>query len=308
MPSNFARAFHPYFLPLVFCVLAATAQAEAKSRPTVTSLDEFTQCLREHHSADACLKALEKFVNSSPKTAMGAARLVRLNFNASVSLKFFEMASKQDVPGFCQDQDLQLAVVHGLGLPADYPDAARARALFSGTCHEPLAGKVLAELAGESRGSYLAANACPILQQRDPLPAVCLPSPETSATAPEEAQLPKIDKGRIELGMVKVYSGPEGERLTMAPIQGGDFYLIRFDGIAGPWNGKALLHKRADRGNDAADFWTEHNGRRWNSVVRRGGMRVFVPGTASQNGFAAGYADKLSQNASAAALLKAYQP
>lgn len=306
---KFVRSIRLICLPLAFCAATTSTLAQTGTKAlTIKSLDDFQNCIGQYYNHDACLTALEKYVRSTPKEAMKASKLVRLNFNASVSLRFFEMAAKQNVPGFCQDEDLQLAVVHGLGMPKDYPDAARARTLFSGTCYEPLAAAVVKELKGESTPGYLSENACPILKQHNQTPAGCQPAPAAKAPPQADERLPKIDKSQIKLGILKVYSGPEGERVTMAPIQGGDLFLIRFDGVAGPWNGKVLLHKRADRGNDAADFWTEHNGARWDSVLRRSGMTVFVPGATSRNGFSIGYAEKPSQEADSAALLKAYQP
>jgi hypothetical protein len=294
-------------LVLALCSFSAVAQNNANLVP-FKNLADFESCQRHHFDDEDCLNALEKYARAKPKDAMEASKMVRRRFNAPVSLRFFEIASKQNSKDFCQDKDLQLAVVYGLALPKDYPDAERARRFFSGKCYAEHTDAVIKELNGVGSTSYQRENACPILQKHSQAPASCQPAQATEPVASVDESLPKIDKSQIKLGAVKVYRGPEGERVTMAPIQGGDLYLIRFDGTSSPWEGKSLLHKRADRGNDAADYWTENNGGRWNSVVRRDGMEIYVPGYKPRKGFSVGYSEKLSQEADANTLLNAYQP
>lgn len=296
-------------MPLACCLMAAPALAQTDKKVTsIKSLDEFDRCVAQQYDGDACLVALDKYVQTHPQEAMKAGKRVRLSFNAPVSLRYFEAAAKQKPEGFCQDQDVQLAVVGGLALPERYPDAARARALFAGECHESLAKVVVATLA-EDRAGYFPDNVCPILAKKNTSVAACRPAAAVEQAATVDDRLPKIDKAQIKLGIVKAYRGGEGERVTMAPIQGGDGYLIRFEGIAGPWNGKVLLHKWVDKGNGGADFWTEHNGARWVSVVRRDGtMTLFAPGMKSQEGVYLSYAEKPSQETDPATLVNAYQP
>ncbi len=294
---------------LVLCSFGLVTQAHSSEKAyQVKNLGDFESCLRQEYNHEGCLIALEKYVRATPRDAMKAGKLTRLNFNAPVSLRFFELASKQNSKDFCQDEDLQLAVLSGLGLPKDYPDAERARALFSGKCYSEHESAVIKDVNNETSLSYLVENACPILKKHNQTPASCLPVKEAKPVPKVEERLPTINKSQIKLGVIKVYQGPEGERVTLAPIQGGDLYLIRFEGTTSPWEGKVLLHKREDKGNDTADFWTEKDGSRWNSVVRRSGMEVYVPGYKSGNGFYIGYAEKLSRDADPVVLLKAYEP
>lgn len=298
-------------LPVLALCIAVSVQAQnTPALPAFKSPADFEACVNRRYHSDDCLTALEKRVRVAPKEAMQAGKLVRLHLNAAASLRFFETASKHKPPGFCQDSDLQLAVVSGLALPGDYPDAQRASKIFANFCFAEQVAAVAKEVSAESGNSYLKTNACPLLQLHKQAPASCQPqaSAQTDAAASAVEKLPTIDKSTITLGSIKVYRGPEGERVTMAPIQGTDLYLIRFDGVTGAWNGKAVLHKRLDRGNDAADFWTESSAGRWTSVVRRAGMEVYVPGYKSHNGFSVGYSDKLTQEAAPEALLAAYQP
>lgn len=295
-------------LVMVLCLVSAGAQAQGNSNiASFRKLADFEVCQRRYADGD-CLLTLEKYVRATPKDAMNASVMVRRGFFAYVSLRFFEMVPQQDKK-FCQDEDLQLAVVSGLALPKDYQDAERARRLFSGKCYAEHIAAVIKEIDGERAAhSYLKENACPILQKHNQAPPSCQPAPVVEPVVEVEERLPTIDTSQIKLGVIKVYRGPEGERVTVAAIQGEELYLVRFDGISGPWEGKVLLHKRADLGNDAADFWTENKGKRWNSIVRRNGMEIFVPGYKSRSRFSVGFDEKLSQEADAKALLNAYTP
>ncbi|MES2949491.1 MAG: hypothetical protein V4858_13200 [Pseudomonadota bacterium] len=310
--EKYQRVSNAVAAPVLALFLLGAAQAQAVKPPQpFKTLTDFETCQRNSHADETCLVALETFVRATPKEAMNAGKIARLNFNAWVSLRFFEVASRQNAKGFCQDADLQLAVLSGLALPADYPDAQRARNLFADRCFVDQTAAVVKELGGESGDSFLKRNACPILEKRQQAPAACTPAtaPKPEAQAATAEKLPVVDKSAVVLGAVKVYRGPEGERITMAPIQGSELFLIRFEGVNSPWDGKVVLHKQVDRGNDAADFWTDQAAARWNSVVRRGGlMTVYVPGYKAQNGFTVRYAENLSLEANAKALLGAYQP
>ena len=288
-------------------VAEAHAQTNVKISP-FRDLADFEHCLKQSHDNESCLIALEKYVRTMPKDALKASKMVRLRFNAPVALRFFEMASKQNIKGLCQDDDLQLAIASGLALPKDYKDAERARGFFSGKCYAENEATLIKAVNAESGDSYLKENACPILAKHNQVPASCESLPAKKVDVRIDESLPKIDKSQIRLGTVKVYRGPEGERVTIAPIQGGDLFLIQFEGVNSGWEGKVLLHKRTDKGNDAADFWTEHDGSRWVSIVRRSGMEVHVPGYKPNTGFSVGYAEKLSRDSDPMVLLNAFQP
>ena len=293
----------------VLCILGAAQAHAVAPPPAFKTMGDFETCQQRSYADEECLLALEAFVRASPREAMRAGKVTRLNFKASVALRFFEIAAKQKRNDFCQDEDVQLAVLSGLALPGDYPDAKRARTLFADQCFAQHLAAVVKELDSEGGDSYLKSNACPILKKRLQAPASCQTAAASQAQTSTAEKLPGVDKGVIKLGYVKVYRGTEDERVTMAPIQGTDLFLIRFDGVGSPWDGKVVLHRQVGRGNDAADFWTDHAGARWNSLARRNGMvTVYVPGYKSQNGFVVRYAEKLSREADAKALLKAYQP
>jgi hypothetical protein len=88
--------------------------------------------------------------------------------------------------------------------------------------------------------------------------------------------------------LIKVYGGPEGERVTIAEISNKPGYVwIRLDGIRGAYNGKTLLHKEVISA-DRVEFWTEIDGKRWTTVQGRRGangsdLNAFLPGLTSGN-------------------------
>lgn len=293
---------------LALLLAAAGASAQTARQPaSFKKLADFEHCLEDRYAQEQCLRLLESYAGSHPAEAMPAGRQVRRHFHAHAALPFFEIAQKQKKDGFCADEDVRLAVLSGLSLPADYSNAERARRLFAAPCFGENEAAVLAGLASEQGASYLRDNACPILKQRGRTPASCAaPAPAAAAAPAPEERLPAVDKATLRLGIAKTYRGPEGERVTLAPIEGGDLYLVRFEGIAGSWNGKSILHKREDRGNGKAEFWTEHEGKRWVGIVQRGHMEVYAPGNRPGNGFSVGYSEKATQAVDARAVLDAF--
>lgn len=290
---------------LTLLVAASGACAQTTKPVSLKTLADFEHCLQDHHAQEQCLRALESYVKAHPGEAMDAGKQVRRNFHSHTALPFFEIAQKQKKSGFCADEDVRLAVVSGLSLPADYVNAEHARKLLAGPCFAEHETAVLADLKNEKGASYLKENACPILKKQGRTPAACEPEAAPPAAVAEE-RLPAVDKTTLKLGIVKTYSGPEGERVTLAPIDGSDLYLVRFEGIAGPWNGKSILHKRDDLGNGKASFWTEHEGQRWVGIVQRGSMEVFAPGNRPNNSFHIGYSKEDSLEVDAKAVLDAF--
>ncbi|GEM_PF-1412491 len=75
-----------------------------------------------------------------------------------------------------------------------------------------------------------------------------------------------VDKG-------KVFMGPEGIKLEVVPVkQPGkpQKVLIRFSGVAAPFEGKVLMHEVSEY-DGKADITTRYKGKGWNSLVARSG-------------------------------------
>ena len=134
---------------------------------TSIGLDAFNRCFEE--TPTKCLGALERFVHVAPVSAdlaRGAARLVGLNLNRSVSALFF--ATGLDTAGgqaVCSDQDLTYSTVAALQRPPEWREAKAARTLAE-RCWETLGTAVVERVAHESATSYYLQNTCPILMER----------------------------------------------------------------------------------------------------------------------------------------------
>jgi hypothetical protein len=132
-------------------------------------LDAFGRCFDEARDAGKCLAALERFVHVAPVSAdlaRGAARLVGLKLNWSISTLFF--ATGLDAAGgeaVCADPDVAYSTVAALRRPPEGLEAKAARKLAE-RCWETLATPVVENVAHESAASYYLHNACPILMER----------------------------------------------------------------------------------------------------------------------------------------------
>lgn len=285
----------------------AVAQTQAKVG-TFKRLADFDECMQKRSEQDTCLKLVKEYAGKHPKEALEAARLVRRNFNSTAALSLYEGVVARQGASVCSDEDLAVAVVAGLALPGDYPDAGRARKIFAEHCRSVLEPAVIKEVSGEKGASYLKDNACPILRKQGKAPDSCSAEPETAAVASAPETLPKVDKKSVKLEPGKAYRGGEGEVLALIPLQGGELFLAHFEGIRGLWNGKTILLQREDRGNGAAIFWTEYNGKRWNSVLLRGGMEVYVPDYKPGAGFGIGYSEQDTKEIKPQAVLDTWVP
>lgn len=164
--------------------------------------------------------------------------------------------------------------------------------------------RVKTELATDF-GGYLEKNVCGTLARRgDSAPACAPKAPAAPAVVAASAPLPKLDAATAQLERVRVFRGPEGERVWIAPVKGqDDLAVVRFQNVNGPWNGRVFVHRvRTSKQGQDAQYTTEHDGKTWYSVHKNGtSYKVFVPG---QPEFQAGYSDADSKNASTREMLK----
>src|SRR5215468_4252554 len=135
---------------------------------TSIGLDAFGRCFEE--TPTKCLGALERFVHVAPVSAdlaRGAARLVGLNLNRSVSALFFAVGL--DAAGgeaVCTDADLAYSTVTALQRPPEWREAKAARKLAE-RCWNALGTAVIEQVAHETADSYYVHNTCPILMERN---------------------------------------------------------------------------------------------------------------------------------------------
>jgi hypothetical protein len=136
-------------------------------------LKGFEVCFKASYSGGECHDRLLGFVDADAKNAdlaFRAGKLVRLNQFAYVAVPYFKRAVDRGMDAkSCGDEDLQLAVVAALGLPANDNRVADARAIASGTCFSALSGPLMEEFNKNTKGSYYFDNACGFLKAKGKL-------------------------------------------------------------------------------------------------------------------------------------------
>ena len=264
-------------IPLIFATITTATTAHAyenyASKIKINSMTDLEKCEKDHsYDTGTCFEPFEKFIRKNPKTMFANAKKARRVFASWVMLPYFEMPiSKSKDAKLCSDEDFQTSLFNATGQSSDSKAYKMAKSLINGKCGPALVGGMLKELDSYS-GSDFVALVCPAVLKAGKTHKNCEAKPvvaEEKPTSPET--LPKIEKNKIKLSEAKVYSGPESARLSIAGIEGQtDMYLIKFDGIKGPWKGKAMLHKSRSTGNNGeADYWTENEGKQWVSVSVR---------------------------------------
>jgi hypothetical protein len=280
----------------------------AQDRMVFKSLADLDKCAANNsYDTGYCLEALQKYAKSHPKELFEIGKRARLQFNHSVALQFFEPAlGTSPAAEKCADEDVSLAIVSGLSQPADNAPNGIARRLLSGKCFASVRAAVEKEIVSSNGAGYLPQHACPIFAKKGIKLTACEPKKEVSAAPVVEEKLPVVNIATAKVGIIKVYSGSEGERVTMADVPGtSGAYLVRIDGVRSPINGKTMVHKEQSSGN-GFDYWTEIDGKRWNTIVVRGGSyknyTVYVPGIRNEIGMS--YNEAESKTASAASFKK----
>jgi hypothetical protein len=282
-----------------------------QTTPRLSSPQDFAKCT-DRWGSDPCLDALEGYVKAHPAQAFEAGKAVTLALHHWVAIPFFATAFAGKVDrARCSDERVALAVTSALALPNEGPDAKRVAAagnILTAKCWDELKAPIVKALQADGGSGYLTANACPLLAQKQEAPSACAkktPAPPAPAAAPrwETLDVKQLD---VE-GPAKVYRGDEGRRVTLVKVKGKDYYLIKFEGFRGPWNGKVMLH-REDPAGTGFDYWTQLGKARHVSVVARrlGGStyydyEVFPRGDAGP--FRVGYDETASRAVSGKAVL-----
>ncbi len=284
-------------------VLGSAAMMATADPMVFKSLDDLDRCAAENqYDTSYCLPALEAFAKKNPRKNFEIGQRARLQFASWVALRFFEPGlGVKPTPAQCADPQLSIAVLSGLALPPDYPGFISAKKIFTGACFDGLKAGAEKEINESNGAGYMFTNMCPIFAERKMALAACAPkAPEVVAPVVEEV-LPKIDVAAAAKGLVKVYSGPEGEKVTISELAKHPGYVvIRFDGIRGAHDGKTLLHREVIQG-DRVEFWTEIDGKRWTSINGRkqSGYSDYEARMPGQTDFAISYSEAASKAAAA---------
>jgi hypothetical protein len=261
-----------------------SGNAFARDPMVFKSLADLDKCAANNsYDTGVCLEALQKYAKSHPKESFAIGKRARLQFKHWVALQFFEPGlGASPTAAQCADEDVSLAVVSGLSMPADAAPNKIARRLLSGKCFSSVRIMVEKEISSANGEGYLIQHACPIFVKKGVKLNGCEPKKQVSAAPIVEEKLPMVDIATAKVGIVKVYSGSEGEQIAIADVVGTPgAYLVRIDGVRSPINGKTMVHKEQQSG-DRLNYWTEIDGKRWNTVVSRGGTyknyTIYVPG------------------------------
>lgn len=280
----------------------------AKNEPVFKTLADFDKCAANNrYDTGVCLEPLQRYAKAHPKELFAIGKRARLNFTHWAALQFFEPAlGKSPAAAQCADEDVGLAIISGLSMPADAAPNAIARRLLNGACFSAVRAVVEKEITSAKGEGYLSQHACPIFANKSVKVNACEPKKEVAAAPVIEEKLPTVDIASAKVGIVKVYSGPEGERITLADVVGTpSAFLLRIDGVRSPMNGKTMVHKEQPSG-DGFDYWTEIDGKRWTTVTVRGGgyknYSVYVPGI--RDSISVSYNERESKAASSATFKK----
>ncbi len=266
-------------------VAGLPGSAVAQNRIIFKSLADLDKCAANNSdNTGICLEALQQYAKAHPKELFAIGKRARRHFKQWVALEFFEPAlGASPSAAKCADKDLQSAIVSGLSMSADAAPNEIARRLLNGKCFASLKTLVAQEISSENGEGYLRQHACPIFAKKGFKIGACEPKKVVAVVPIVEEKLPPVNIATAKVGIIKVYSGPEGERIAIADILGTPgIYLVRIDGVRSSINGKTMVHKEQQSGN-TLNYWTELDGKRWNTIVVNGGSRyknyqVNIPG------------------------------
>jgi hypothetical protein len=174
-----------------------------------------------------------------------------LNFSHWVALAFFDKPLTKPSPQQCADADVGMAVVSGLALSSDDPNAKIARRIAAGPCWDALRPKLLAEFA--DGGAYYSANTCPVFKDHAVEAPKCAPAAATkSAEAPRvvrSAKVAKLDARSLtpDPTTALLFRGSEREQVLLVRPKGkDDVALIKLKGVRGPWNNRILVTQESE--------------------------------------------------------------
>jgi hypothetical protein len=256
---------------------AATAVAAPDARqPKLASPAELTRCV-EAAGPEPCLAALHEYVKARPDQAFESGRVATRTFAHWAAIPFFDqaLAAKVDA-GRCRDERLALAVTSALGQPNDDESArivASATGILRDRCWRELRPLIIKAIEKDTRGT-LTRNVCHVFIEKNfvekmEVPRGCWPEAQLATVRAGAPAWEALDPKKIQVeGPASVYGGADGRRITLAKVKGKPYYLIKFQGFRGPWNGKVVIHRR-DAAGTGHDYWTLLDGRAYVSLIVR---------------------------------------
>ncbi len=147
--------------------------AKYKKARAELGLAAYTACFAQSYLLDECIQHATKFLDADPDhtaLAFGMGKALRRNAFAYVASPFLARGlGKKPSEAQCKDHDVELATVHGLGLPADHAALPASKQMASGPCFPQLKKAILKAFDEDSDGGYIRTNACPILIEKKAL-------------------------------------------------------------------------------------------------------------------------------------------
>jgi hypothetical protein len=293
---------------LVSTLMGLSTPVAAQNQLIFKSLADLDKCAaNSSYDTGYCLESLQKYAKKHPAELFAIGKRARLQFKHWVALQFFEPAlGNAPAAAKCADEDVSLAIVSGLAQPSDAAPNAIARRLLSGKCFAAVRPAVEKEIISANGAGYLPEHACPIFAKKGVKLSACAPKKAVSAAPVADEKLPQVNIATAKVGIIKVYSGREGEQIAIADLpETPGAFLVRIDGVRSPINGKTMVHKEESSG-DGFNYWTEIGGKRWNTIVVRGGSyknyEAYVPGL--RDSISLSYNEGESKTASAARFKK----
>lgn len=252
------------------------AIAEEAHEPRLASPADLPRCV-EASGPEPCLRALHAYVKARPDQAFEAGRVATKSFAHWAAIPFFDqaLAARLDAAR-CRDERLALAVVSALGQPNDDDSAstvASATTIVRERCWKELQASIVQHIERDGRGA-LTRNVCPVFIEKSfvdktPAPAACWPDGQLAAPRAVSPTWEALDPKKLQVeAAASVYTGADGRRITLAKVKGKPYYLIKFQGVRGPWNGKVVLHRQQAAGS-GHDYWSMVDNRRFVSLVVR---------------------------------------
>jgi hypothetical protein len=152
-----------FFFALIAAVffLASAFPAHAlkvvNEQVILESMDDYPLCQTRDYDGSWCNDALQRWVKTHPNDAFKAGKLTRRAMNAWGAVPFFAVAFGQKA-GDCKDEDVKMAVMSALGLPADHKEViAQAKSIVFKSCPAELEQ---AAADGTAESDYFLQNVC----------------------------------------------------------------------------------------------------------------------------------------------------
>lgn len=289
---------------------ARTAQAGVDGKLELASLGDLAKCESRRNRA-SCYEAVKSYVAKHPSESFEAGKAVTVFYNHWMALPFFEQALKKKATAVqCSDKRVLQAVNSALALPNEHPQVAVATQIAATWCWPQLKEGVLKELNSSFVSSYQTHNTCPILvAKNESLPAACQPK-AAKKKKPARAQFAQIDPKTAQVaGPARVYRGSENRKVTLVRLRRKNYFLVKFEGFRGPWNGRVVVHQE-EASASGYNYWSYFGKKRHITVTSRSkwgndaSYDVYPTGDAKS--YRVSYDDKASKLADPKSLLQEF--